>query len=58
MLVLVAVGVMNMVWMAALTVVIFLEKVWRHGRPLSRAVGVGLLVLAVLLPWQASVLGI
>ena len=32
MLVLVAVGVMNMVWMAALTVVIFLEKVWRHRR--------------------------
>jgi predicted metal-binding membrane protein len=58
MLVLVAVGVMNMVWMAALTVVIFLEKVWRHGRPLSRVVGVGLLVLAVLLPWQASVLGL
>ena len=57
MLVLVAVGVMNMVWMAALTVVIFLEKVWRHGRPLSRAVGVGLLVLAVLLPWQATTLG-
>src|SRR4051794_10619887 len=58
MLVLVAVGVMNMVWMAALAAVIFLEKVWRHGQQLSRAVGLGMLVLAVLLPWQATLIGL
>ena len=50
MLVLVAVGVMNTVWMAALAVVSFLEKVWRYGRQLSWAVGLGLLVLAGLSP--------
>jgi hypothetical protein len=32
MLVLVAVGVMNMAWMAGLTAVIFVEKVWRSGK--------------------------
>jgi len=58
MLVLVAVGVMNMVWMAALAVVIFLEKVWRYGRQLSSAVGLGMLLLAGLLPWHASLIGL
>ena len=58
MLVLVAVGLMNMVWMAALAVVIFLEKVWRYGRQLSWAVGAGMLVLAALLPWQATLIGL
>jgi predicted metal-binding membrane protein len=47
-----------MVWMAALAVVIFLEKVWRYGRQLSWAVGLGMLVLAVLLPWQATLVGL
>ena len=50
--------VMNMVWMAALAVVIFLEKVWRYGRQLSWAVGVGMLVLAVLLPWHMTLIGL
>ena len=58
MLVLVAVGVMNTVWMAALAVVIFLEKVRRYGRQLSWAVGLGLLVLAVLLPWHMTLIGL
>jgi predicted metal-binding membrane protein len=58
MLVLVAVGLMNMVWMAALALVIFVEKGWRHGRKLSWAVGLGLLSLAVLLPWQAAWIGL
>ena len=57
MLVLVAVGVMNMVWMAALAVVILLEKAWRHGARLSLAVGVLLLVLAVVVPWQPALIG-
>ena len=38
--------------------VIFLEKVWRYGRQLSRAVGLGMLVLAVLLPWQSALIGL
>ena len=51
MLVLVAVGVMNMAWMAGLTAVVFVEKVWRSGKAFGYAVG-GLLTLAgLLLPW-------
>ncbi|HET7661943.1 MAG TPA: DUF2182 domain-containing protein [Oryzihumus sp.] len=57
MLVLVAVGVMNMVWMAALAIVILLEKVWRRGPQLSLGVGVALLVLAVTVPWQPGLIG-
>jgi predicted metal-binding membrane protein len=57
MLVLVAVGVMNMVWMAALALVILLEKVWRGGTQLSLAVGALLLVLAVLVPWEPGLIG-
>jgi predicted metal-binding membrane protein len=54
MIVLVAVGVMNVAVMAALAVVIFAEKLWRYGKPFGRAVGVVLVavgVLAVWFPW-------
>jgi len=47
---LIALGVMDLRWMVALAAVIVLERVWRYGRALSYAVGVGLLVLAVLAP--------
>jgi predicted metal-binding membrane protein len=47
---LIALGVMDLRWMAALAAVIVLEKIWRHGRALSYGVGVGLLVLAALAP--------
>jgi predicted metal-binding membrane protein len=47
---LIALGVMDLRWMVALAAVIVLEKLWRYGRALSYAVGVGLLVLAVLAP--------
>jgi hypothetical protein len=40
MIVLIAVGVMNVAVMAALAVVIFAEKLWRHGKPFGQAVGV------------------
>jgi predicted metal-binding membrane protein len=54
MIVLVAVGVMNVAVMAALAVVIFAEKLWRYGKPFGQAVG-GLLVavgvLAIWFPW-------
>jgi predicted metal-binding membrane protein len=54
MIVLVAVGVMNVAVMGALAAVIFVEKLWRYGKPFGQAVG-GLLVvigiLAIWLPW-------
>lgn len=37
-----AVGVMNLTWVAILTVVVLAEKVLPHGRQLSRGLGVGL----------------
>jgi len=54
MIVLVAVGVMNVAVMAALAVVIFAEKLWRHGKRFGQAVGVLLVatgVLAIWFPW-------
>jgi predicted metal-binding membrane protein len=54
MIVLIAVGVMNVAVMAALAVVIFAEKLWRHGKPFGQAVGVLLVatgVLAIWFPW-------
>jgi predicted metal-binding membrane protein len=51
MVVLVAVGVMNVAAMAALASVIFLEKLWSRGPLLSRLVGVAFLVLAAVVPF-------
>ena len=51
MLVLVAVGVMNMAWMAVLTAVVFVEKVWRSGEAFGYAVGGALILIGLLLPW-------
>ena len=48
MIVLVAVGVMNIAAMAALAAVIFLEKLWSKGEILGKVVGIAFLVLAVL----------
>jgi predicted metal-binding membrane protein len=48
--VLIAVGVMNIAWMAGLAAVIFLEKTWRYGKALGVAIGVALLVLAIFVP--------
>lgn len=56
MVVLVAVGVMNVAAMAALAAVIFLEKLWRHGPGLSRLVGAGFLAAAALAPWHSWLL--
>jgi Predicted metal-binding integral membrane protein (DUF2182)/Protein of unknown function (DUF1326) len=61
MLVLVAVGVMNMAWMAGLTAVVFVEKVWRSGKAFGYAVGGALILAGLLLPWlppmQTALLG-
>jgi predicted metal-binding membrane protein len=54
MIVLIAVGVMNVAVMAALAVVIFAEKLWRYGKPFGQAVGallVAIGVLAIWFPW-------
>lgn len=48
--VLIAVGVMNIAWMAGLAAVIFLEKTWRYGKTLGLALGIAFLVLAVFVP--------
>jgi predicted metal-binding membrane protein len=54
MIVLIAVGVMNVAVMAALAVVIFAEKLWRYGKPFGQAVGAVLVaagILAIWFPW-------
>jgi len=56
MIVLVAVGAMNVPAMVALAGVILIEKVWRHGQAFSRAVGVSLLVVAALVPFVPALL--
>jgi predicted metal-binding membrane protein len=33
-------GIMNIAWIAGLAVLVLAEKLWRHGRPLSRLVGI------------------
>jgi predicted metal-binding membrane protein len=48
--VLIAVGVMNLAWMAGLATVIFLEKTWRFGKALGIGFGIALLVLALFVP--------
>lgn len=51
MIVLIAVGVMNVAVMVALAVVIFAEKLWRYGKPFGQAVGVLLMAIGVLAIW-------
>lgn len=52
---LIALGVMDLRWMALLAAVVVVEKLWRHGVAASRAVGVALLCLAVLAPFHPQV---
>jgi predicted metal-binding membrane protein len=56
MIVLVAVGVMNVAAMVLLAVVIFLEKLWSRGELLSRIVGVALIAIAVVAAFEPSIL--
>ena len=56
MIVLVAVGVMNVAVMAALAVVIFAEKLWRCGKPFGQAVGVVLVAAGIVAIWFPSLL--
>lgn len=45
--VLVVVGLMNLVWMATLALVFLIEKNWKHGVPVTRVVGVGLIIFGL-----------
>ncbi|MEX2557960.1 MAG: DUF2182 domain-containing protein [Actinomycetota bacterium] len=45
--VLVVVGLMNLVWMAAIAIVFLLEKNWKHGVVLTKIVGAGLIGLGL-----------
>ncbi len=56
MIVLIAVGAMNVPAMVVLAGVILIEKVWRFGRVFSRFVGIALLFVAALAPFIASLL--
>ncbi len=56
MILLVAVGVMNLAVMAAVAVVIFAEKLWRHGEPFGQAVGIVLVAIGVVAMWFPSLL--
>jgi predicted metal-binding membrane protein len=51
MILLIAVGVMNVAVMAALAVIIFAEKLWRYGKPFGQAVGVLLVAIGALAIW-------
>jgi len=54
MIVLIAVGVMNVAVMVALAAVIFIEKLWRYGKPFGQATGIVLVatgVVAIWFPW-------
>lgn len=54
--VLTAVGLTNLAWMAAIAATVLLEKTWSHGRGLSRAVGVALIVFACFVPANPALL--
>ncbi|NGO08002.1 DUF2182 domain-containing protein [Streptomyces sp. HC44] len=56
MIVLIPLGVMNILAMAAVAVVIFAEKLWRLGPVFSAVVGIAFLVLAALAPFQSWLL--
>ena len=47
MLVLLAVGLMNLAWMAGLFALIYVEKTWRYGLALARIAGLALIALGV-----------
>jgi predicted metal-binding membrane protein len=48
MIVLIAVGLMNLFWMVLITLVIFIEKVWHHGYRLNFLIGMALIIYGAL----------
>jgi predicted metal-binding membrane protein len=49
MLALVGVGLMNLPWMIAITLIVLVEKVWRYGDRVAKVVGLGLMLLGILM---------
>ncbi|WP_067804780.1 DUF2182 domain-containing protein [Actinomadura formosensis] len=47
--VLLAAGMMSLVWMGVIAAVVLTEKVWRHGDLVSRPLGAGMIVLGLVL---------
>lgn len=56
MVVLIAVGVMNLAWMAAIAAAVFLEKTWSHGPAVSKVIGAALLGFAFFIPGNPALL--
>jgi predicted metal-binding membrane protein len=56
MVVLTAVGVMNLGWMAIIAAAVLLEKTWSRGRALSRFIGAALIVFAFFVPANPALL--
>jgi predicted metal-binding membrane protein len=56
--VLVVVGLMNLVWMAALALVFLAEKNWRHGPMLNRVVGTAVALLGCTVLFDPDLLGV
>ena len=56
MVVLIAVGVMNLAWMAGLASAVLLEKTWSHGKGFSVIVGLAMIAFACFVPWHPSLL--
>jgi predicted metal-binding membrane protein len=54
--ILVVVGLMNLVWMAGLTLVFLAEKNWRHGVALSRVAGSAVAVVGLLVVLRPAIL--
>ena len=56
MIVMVFAGVMNITWMVAMALIIFIEKIWRYGKEFSRLVGILLMTTGAMLPWHPYLL--
>lgn len=56
MLVMIIAGVMDLVWMVALAIIIFIEKVWRHGDRFASFVGYALILVALAVPWHPGII--
>ena len=56
MIVLIAVGTMNLAWMAGLAGAVLLEKTWRHGKGFSIVFGLAMIAFACVVPWHPSLL--
>lgn len=56
MVVLTAVGLSNLAWMAVIAATVLLEKTWSHGRTLSRIVGAALIVFSFFVPENPALL--